>query len=72
MKFPQEILEIIENFLSKSLKEEVRRKNNYSNVSALNREFQKNEKLYIGVIKEMTGNDSFFTRNIYDKDDPHV
>ena len=31
------------------------------------KEIAKDEKLHIGVIKEMTGNDSFWARNLYDK-----
>lgn len=31
------------------------------------KEIASNEKLHIGMVKEMTGNDSFFARNIYEK-----
>jgi P4 family phage/plasmid primase-like protien len=34
---------------------------------AFAKELAKNEKLHIGMIKEMTGNDSFFARNLYEK-----
>ncbi len=31
------------------------------------KEIAKNEKLHIGMVKEMTGNDSFFARNLFEK-----
>lgn len=65
IKFPRELLVVGKSNSSSSARPELSRVRGRR--LAIAQELAKNETLNIGVLKELTGNDSFFSRGLYEK-----